>query len=164
MQEILIIGYGNTLRCDDGAGVALAQQLAACWQPHTPVRLITATQLVPELAIDIAAATVCAVVFVDAAAGELKAPIQVQRLRADVGMPVLGHQLGPAVVMLYAKLFNERHLPSWLVTVPGVDFGHGEGLSPAVQQRLSATPKVADHLLLEIKEQFPCMNLPLLNA
>ena len=164
MKEILVIGYGNTFRRDDGAGVVLAQQLVACWQPHTPVRLVTGTQLVPELAIDIAAADVGAVVFVDASMGEVNEQIHVQRVVGDIGLPVLGHQLGPAALLIYASLFNARNLPAWLVTAPGVDFGHGEGLSPAVQQQLSAAPKVANRLLLEIEEHFQCMNLPLLSV
>ena len=164
MGQILVIGYGNTFRRDDGAGVVLAQHLVACWQPHTPVRLVTGTQLVPELAIDIAATDVGAVVFVDASTGELNEQIHVQRVVGDVGLPVFGHQLGPAALLIYASLFNVRNLPAWLVTAPGVDFGHGEGLSPTVQRQLSAAPKIANCLLIEIEEHFQCMNLPLLSV
>jgi hydrogenase maturation protease len=161
MGQILVIGYGNTLRRDDGAGVALAEWLAAWWQRRAPVRLLTVTQLAPELATDIAGAEVSAVVFVDAAAGALHDQIQVRRLASDGGSPALGHQLDPAVLMVYARLFSERNPPGWLVTLPGVDFEHGEGLSPAVQRLLSTANMIADRLLIEIEEHFRCMNLPL---
>jgi hydrogenase maturation protease len=161
MGQILVIGYGNTYRRDDGAGVALAERLAACWQRQVPVRLFAVNQLAPELAVDIAAVEVSAVVFVDAAAGALHDQIQERRLASAAGSPALGHQLDPAVLMVYARLFNERNPPCWLVTLPGVDFGHGEGLSLAVQRRLLAANTIADRLLMEIKEHFRCMNLPL---
>ncbi len=164
MGQILIIGYGNTFRRDDGAGVALATQLAAYWQPHVPVRLVTVTQLVPELAIDIAAADVSAVVFVDTVVGKLNAEIGVARVAAGAVSPALGHHLGPVALILYACLLNDRDLPAWLVTAPGIDFGHGEGLSLTVQRLLSAANPVADRLLLEMEEHFRCMNLPLLNV
>jgi len=166
--QILVIGYGNTFRRDDGAGVALAAQLAARWQAQVPVRLVTVTQLVPELAIDIAAADVAAVVFVDTSVGEmvgeLNRQIGVMRVADDSASPVMGHYLGPAVLMIYARLYHDRNLPAWLVTVPGIDFAHGEGLSPAVQQLLSAANSVVDRLRLAIEEHFRCMNLPLHNV
>ncbi len=168
MGQILVIGYGNTFRRDDGAGVALAAQLAARWQAQVPVRLVTVTQLVPELAIDIAAADVAAVVFVDTSVGEmvgeLNRQIGVMRVADDSASPVMGHYLGPAVLMIYARLYHDRNLPAWLVTVPGIDFAHGEGLSPAVQQLLSAANSVVDRLRLAIEEHFRCMNLPLHNV
>jgi len=172
MGQILVIGYGNTFRRDDGAGVALAAQLAARWQAQVPVRLVTVTQLVPELAIDIAAADVAAVVFVDTSVGEmvgemvgeLNRQIGVMRVADDSASPVMGHYLGPAVLMIYARLYHDRNLPAWLVTVPGIDFAHGEGLSPAVQQLLSTANSVVDRLRLAIEEHFRCMNLPLHNV
>jgi hydrogenase maturation protease len=148
--HILVIGYGNTLRRDDGAGVALAERLAALWQGQAPVRLLTVTQLTPELAIDIAATDVGAVVFVDATVGALHEQIQVKGVAGDGGSPVLGHHLDPAVLMMIARLLNERNLPGWLVTVPGIDFNHGEGLSPPVQRLLSTAAAVANRLLAEM--------------
>src|SRR5262245_41264787 len=60
---VLVIGYGNTLRGEDGIGPAVAEEVAARGLPG--VRVIVAHQLTPELAADIADARL--VVFVDAA-------------------------------------------------------------------------------------------------
>ncbi len=54
-RPVLVIGYGNSLRRDDGAGLILAAGLVDAWRTHDlPASLITAHQLSPELADDIA--------------------------------------------------------------------------------------------------------------
>ncbi|MGF1587982.1 MAG: hydrogenase maturation protease [Pleurocapsa sp.] len=61
-MHYLVIGYGNTLRSDDGAGQSAANQIAAWGLPN--VRSLAVHQLTPELAEDIANADT--VIFVDA--------------------------------------------------------------------------------------------------
>jgi hydrogenase maturation protease len=46
--KILLIGYGNTLRNDDGVGVRIAEIIAEENRPH--VQVIATHQLTPELA------------------------------------------------------------------------------------------------------------------
>jgi hydrogenase maturation protease len=163
--SILIIGYGNTLRCDDGAGIALAKQLVAHWQrQHISATLLTVTQLTPELAADIAAAGVIAVVFVDAAAGGLGQSVQVHPVDSTVASPGLGHHLDPVALLVYTRLLYGCTLPAWLVTVPGTDFEHGTTLSTEVQALLNTAPALADQVLTEIEERVGCMNLPLPNS
>jgi hydrogenase maturation protease len=59
----LVIGYGNTLRRDDGVGVRVAELLAV--DPRMEgADILAVHQLTPELAIDVGEATL--VVFVDA--------------------------------------------------------------------------------------------------
>ena len=50
MKKTLVIGYGNTLRSDDGVGVWIAGQLAVLHLPNVDVR--TCHQLFPELSSD----------------------------------------------------------------------------------------------------------------
>jgi hydrogenase maturation protease len=148
---LLVIGYGNTLRRDDGAGRALAERIAAHWQGQgVSVCTQLMTQLTPELALDIAAADVAAVVFVDAAVAANSGGIQIRRLNGANASPSLGHHLGPALLLNYAALFHKKETPAWLVTVGGNDFGMGEGFSPVVQRLLTAAPQVADGLLRQI--------------
>jgi hydrogenase maturation protease len=160
-MSILVIGYGNTLRSDDGAGVALAKRLVDDWQGRgIAAQALTVMQLVPELAFDIAADDVCAVVFVDAAASEGANAVQVRRIEGALSSPSLGHQLDPAALLLYAHLIAKRTVPAWLVTVPGINFGHGETTSPVVQRLVATAPWIAERLQREIERSL-CMNLPL---
>ena len=122
---------------------------------------ISSPQLAPELSIDIADPEIRAIIFVDTAQTERTATIQVGRIEAERATPMLGHHLDPAMLLVYATLFNPQIAPAWLITIPGTDFDHGEGFSPAVQQLLAHAPAVADELWEQMKESRPCMNLPL---
>jgi hydrogenase maturation protease len=137
-RPVLVIGYGNSLRRDDGAGLILAQSLVHAWQTENlPVSLITDHQLNPEIADDIVRSGAQLVLFADAAAGAPGAsiealPIPVPSLHEGIS-PSLGHHVTPEVVLLYAReLFGFRG-HGWLLSIPGTDFDHGEGLSDATR-------------------------------
>jgi hydrogenase maturation protease len=145
---ILLIAYGNPLRQDDGAGLRLAERMAERWQDAgTPVRHLAVQQLTPELAVEIAEPDVAAVVFVDArATAGLAGAVQIAPLRPpEAATPSLGHHFQPDVLLAYAALLLEDRPtpPAWLVTVPGVSFGHGEGLSPTASAAIEAA--IADN-------------------
>lgn len=152
---ILIMASGNPLREDDGAGLLMAHALQQHWQRQgIEVACIAVQQLVPELAAEIAGAEVDALYFVDAraAAGEGCHPmVTVERISARVAAVATasqagsGHHLGPAVLLRYAELLSDRPAPpAWLVTVPGINFGHGQSLShvaqSAIKNALDANP------------------------
>ncbi|PPT05423.1 NADH-reducing hydrogenase maturation factor [Geitlerinema sp. FC II] len=59
---MLVIGYGNSLRGDDGIGRAIAEQVASWNLPH--VRSLSLHQLTPELAEELS--RVDRAVFIDA--------------------------------------------------------------------------------------------------
>ncbi|MEZ4712934.1 MAG: hydrogenase maturation protease [Caldilineaceae bacterium] len=148
----MFIAYGNPLRRDDGAGLALAEQFSRAWCGlGATVQLIAAQQLVPELAADIAESGAAHVLFFDAAAANGDPQIQLRRLDAtQVGIK-LGHQCSPALLLVMARELYGAAVAGWLVTVPGVDFGHGAGFSPQVQQLVSgagiAAPKFLAHIV-----------------
>ena len=139
---VLLIAYGNPLRCDDGAGLRLAERMAGRWQATgTRLRHLAVQQLTPELAVEIAEPGVRTVIFVDARAVEAAAAGQEPAALAvlatplaapEASSPSLGHHLGPELLLAYAALLLDGRPapPAWLVTAPGMDFGHGERLSP----------------------------------
>lgn len=139
---ILIIAFGNELREDDGAGLVLAEAMENAWRAQgAPVRRIAVQQLTPELALEIAAPEVEAMVLVDTrlATANGSGDVAVAALSAaPTALPVVGHHLQPAVLLAYAAAVRQGPLPpSWLVTVPGIAFGHGYGLSPGTQGAIS---------------------------
>ncbi|MCC6454841.1 MAG: hydrogenase maturation protease [Caldilineaceae bacterium] len=167
---IVVIGYGNTFRRDDGAGVALAEKLVAHWIAQgRAVRLLTSTQLLPEMAADISHDAIDAVVFVDAAANDLQSGIQIAKVEAGPTSPSSGHNLDATTLLVYANLLYGHCPRAWLVTVPGTDFVHGQGFSPRVTQWLTNDhdiAAIASQLFaeIEIKESSQCTNLELPNA
>ncbi len=135
-RPVLVIGYGNNLRRDDGAGLVSAEMLVTAWQGDgLPVMHISAHQLDPELADDIARSGADIIVFIDAAVvGEPdSAAIEMKQMVSSQDSPSLGHHLTPAAVMLYATELYSYQGNAWLITIPGFDFGHGEELSERCQ-------------------------------
>jgi hydrogenase maturation protease len=163
VSEILVIGFGNTLRRDDGAGLILAEALVADWLAQgIAVELLTTTQLLPELAASIGKENVNAVVFVDATVQNTQSAIQIVQIGLDSTSPSLGHHLDPATLLVYAALLYGRTPLAWLVSIPGRAFEHGQNFSPEVMRLLADAPALATHLLTKIESTLPCMNLPLL--
>lgn len=128
---LLIIGYGNTLRSDDGVGVKVAEAVEKLQLPT--VRTLTCDLLTPELAEPVAVAET--VVFVDAA---VDAPRQVQ-LRPLVpagSTQLMAHAADPRILLALARdVFG--HAPrAWWLTIPVENIGIGEQLSPMAEQGL----------------------------
>lgn len=126
--DFLIIGYGNTLRGDDGVGPRVAEAVAAMNLPG--VRTLGCPMLTPELSDQIAQARV--VVFVDAA---VDAPQEVQLRPLDPGetCQLMAHAADPRTMLALARdVFG--HAPrAWWLTIPVADLGFGEDLSALAQ-------------------------------
>ncbi|MFZ2358423.1 MAG: hydrogenase maturation protease [Anaerolineae bacterium] len=163
---ILLIAYGNPLRQDDGAGLWLAERMAGRWQAMgAPLRHVAVHQLTPELALEIAEPGVKAAVFVDTrATTESAGPVEINLLAPpDAATPSMGHHLQPEVLLAYAALLLDGRPapPTWLVTAPGVTFGHGEGLSQTVSAAVEAAFVEDNHPLLRLMDDLiPLVCLP----
>lgn len=131
-SRVLIIGYGNPLRGDDGLGWRVAERLAAEWPE---AQTLTCQQLTPELAEPISRAA--RLVFVDAAAHGPPGTIHEQPLQPDASSPAsFTHHVTPGVLLaLSEKLFG--HLPeAVLFSVAGESFDFGQALSLPVEAAL----------------------------
>ena len=139
LKPLLLIGYGNPLRQDDGLGWRIAMAIEALGLAG--LRVLTAQQLTLELAAPIALAE--AVVFVDAVYGKSAANDSAQAIEPlalkplhhnpqapDPGPQTWSHQLAPqALLILAGQLYG--HQPAALqLLVPAQWDGHGEGFSP----------------------------------
>jgi hydrogenase maturation protease len=147
---ILIIAYGNSLRHDDGAGLILGEKLEeTLLERGLHVTRIAVHQLTPDLALSVAGENVAAVVFVDtrvSGSGVGQHELQLCPLRPHQGSTSLGHHVGASSIMTYARLLYDKSPPGWLLTVPGVDFDHGEGLSELAQRALDSLPALLHQL------------------
>jgi hydrogenase maturation protease len=125
----LVIGYGSPLRGDDAAGQEVAAAVASWGLPD--VQGLAVHQLTPELAVPLARARLA--VFVDAYPAPGGGAVNVERLGRACGPAALGHTGDPRFLLGLARALYGRRPPAWLVTVPGVDFGFREALSPAAR-------------------------------
>ena len=127
-RDLLIIGYGNTLRGDDGVGPRVAETVAAMNLPG--VRTLGCPMLTPELSDPIAQARV--VVFVDAA---VDAPKEVQLRPLDPGdtCQLMAHAADPRTMLALARDVFGHAPKAWWLTIPAVQMEFGEVLSPETQ-------------------------------
>jgi hydrogenase maturation protease len=130
-RGILVIGYGNELRSDDGLGPRVATAVDRWGLPG--VTVITPHQLTPELSEPVSQAE--AVIFVDAS---VDAPyrVQVRSLPISEAVPRIAHSLMPSALLTLARDLFGRHPRAWWVTIPASDLSVGEDLSPQAQQAM----------------------------
>ena len=124
----LVIGYGNTLRRDDGVGYRGAEAVAD-WQLER-VTVRPCHQLMPELAAEIAQAQ--QVLFVDAAIASSAAQphITLELLSPDEGVPFTTHTATPSALLALTQWLYQVKPIAYQLTIPTVTFDLGETLSP----------------------------------
>ena len=128
ISKTLIIGYGNSLRGDDGIGPAVARALAS----EAPAA-IDCHQLTPELAECLAEVELA--VFVDAAVNTKPGIVVVHELQgASARSSALVHSTDPkALLDLTMKLYG-RSPRAFLVTIGVSSMALGEVLSEAAAE------------------------------
>ena len=129
---LLVSGYGNTLRQDDQAGPAVAEEIEAASLPG--VVTLVSPQLSPEHAEAVAQSR--GVVFVDAQAGPDQEP-RLRRVRPGESSQVTTHAAEPRTLLALARDVYGRTPPGWLLTVPAVQFGFGTELSPVTRRGIA---------------------------
>jgi hydrogenase maturation protease len=133
-SEILVIGYGNLLRGDDGLGQFIVCRLAARRWPG--VRTLAVHQLLPELAEEL---TECGLaVFVDARKGGDGNGVTVTALAPIGTAATSAHHCDPASLLALTQALYGQIPPALWVTVAGEDFRFQEGLSPAARRNARA--------------------------
>ncbi|MGC1645867.1 MAG: hydrogenase maturation protease [Candidatus Sulfotelmatobacter sp.] len=137
MARVLIIAYGNPLRCDDGLAWRAANQLEEKLST-SEIEILRVHQLTPELA-----EAVCrcdAVIFVDAAAaaaadGGNGQPGRVRSGEIELTRepPPFSHQLSPGAVVTLARQVYGAAPRAFSATLTGQCFDHGDSLSDVVE-------------------------------
>jgi hydrogenase maturation protease len=137
MPQILIVAYGNPLRCDDGVAWRVADALENKFS--SDVEILRLHQLTPELADTFR--NFRYVIFVDAATCDDSATspgaIRVREIHRGASEPGrFSHVFSPNKVLdLAAKLYGATPR-AFVITVAGENFDHGESLSPVVSAAL----------------------------
>jgi len=137
MQHILVVGFGNPYRGDDGFGLHAAEQFEE--MNHDPeVRVVATQELHPELAEVISQADL--VLFLDAGTEGVPGTIQVGELfPSERTTGLFSHELTPVSLLAAAKIVYGHCPAGMLITVTGENFGISSHLSPEVA---AALPRV----------------------
>ena len=123
-MRLLIIGYGNTLRCDDGVGPKVADEVAELRLPD--VETLACGLLTPELADPISRAET--VVFVDAAV-DAPREVQLRELLPAESSQIMAHAADPKTMLALARDVFGHAPKAWWLTIPAEELGIGEEFS-----------------------------------
>jgi hydrogenase maturation protease len=141
MSKVMLIGYGNPMRGDDGLGWYVADLLMRCGtQPDVEIR--TCHQLTPELAETISQADF--VVFIDAHIGLTPGLITSTQVEpaSSAEIPSTHHLTPPTLLGLTKQLYGQ--CPEAVVmSIAGQLFELGTVLSDVV---LAAIPQLLEYV------------------
>jgi hydrogenase maturation protease len=168
--RVLVIGYGNALRTDDGVGWHAARLLAG--DPRlADVVVVAEHQLTPELAFDMSLASL--VVLLDATTETPAGTVTVRSIAepgaaagvgagtgagtrgeaASVPPGASSHHVDPELLLVLARQLYGRAPEAVVVSVGVSEMGLGEGLTPAVEAALPAVADIVARLVAEHDER-----------
>ncbi len=134
MKHFIIVGYGNTLRRDDGLGPLVVEGLEKDRMPPVArVRIASLPQLDVALVSELHQADVA--IFVDARQDDDDALVQVDRIephkqrQASSGPMHSTHSMGLSALLGICHNWYAKELCCYLVKPKGFDFSIGETIS-----------------------------------
>jgi hydrogenase maturation protease len=140
MPRVLILGYGNPLRSDDGLGWQAAVQLFRN-NKSPDVEVLPCHQLTPELADPISKAAT--VLFIDCSKKGTPGEFRCEELYWQTGSVSYTHDLSPGALLDLASQLYGCCPRAYLLTICGECFVTGDTLSPIVSEQL---PKLKERV------------------
>jgi len=136
--DVLVIGYGNPLRGDDGVGCVIAEELAKrISDPDSKIQVVACHQLNPELAEPIAETR--AVIFIDASVELEPGEVRVTTLAPDRFSPAaFAHSMKPSALLATASELFGQAPPAKTVGIGAASFDTGMNLTPQVRRAVSS--------------------------
>ena len=134
MNRILVIGYGNPYRGDDGFGIRAAEQFEGM-NTDSGVQVVAAQELRPEFAE--MASRVDLLIFLDASTQGQPGTVRLTDVAlAEGATGLFSHDLTPERLLAAAQVIYGCRPHGLLISVTGEDFGIGAQLSPVVAASL----------------------------
>jgi hydrogenase maturation protease len=145
-KPILILAYGNLSRGDDALAPLLLEHLQSLPAALLDkVECLTDFQLQIEHALDLQNREL--VLFADACVANQQ-PIEFSQLHPAYDNSYTTHAMNPASVMqVYQDTLKAAPPPCFLLTLQGVEFELGAGLSPIAEQSLRQASEFINVLL-----------------
>jgi hydrogenase maturation protease len=139
--NVVVIGYGNELRSDDGVGQRVAD-LVKTWELPN-VYSLSVQQLTPEI-VEILA-NVDIAIFVDAHSGIEQ--LQVSTLEPAYGAMTMGHISNPRMLLAIAQELYSSYPQTWLISIPAYNFFLGNYLSPVTEAGINDALRQIEYLI-----------------
>ncbi len=139
--RVIVLGYGNTLRGDDGFGWRVAEAFARI-APDFEVRAVH--QLGPEIAEAVSRYEIA--LFVDAATDGEPGTVRCRQVSDNPPESELSHQVTPAALLCLARRLYGSAPHGVEITVCGESFDLHEGLSARVEAELPRVLRLLSEL------------------
>ena len=149
MKKVLVIGYGNTLRSDDGVGIYAVREMQKS-PTRSNIEFMEVHQLQLELAEPISQMNL--VIFIDAAMHGISGETHYEEVFAAPKSAGMSHSTDPETLLLAAKALYGRAPKAILATVAGECFGFGSQLSPEVEIAMRGLAARVSQLIEEFIE------------
>ena len=144
MSNTLIIGYGNLLRGDDGAGYIVAERLSDLVH-DSEIEIVSQHQLTPELMEPISRAA--HVIFIDSSVSGRAGKVNRIPLRPGPSCSRFTHHVTPESLLAGAQSLYGHTPEATLYTIPGRFFETGDELTPSVR-------RAVNELVATLEKQF----------
>ncbi len=144
MARVLVLGYGNSLRSDDGLGWHAAVEMART-SVSPDVTILPCHQLTPDLAEPVQRADT--VIFLDCTREGDAGEVRCRELVPEAVPTSLTHDLSPSALLALASELYGVYPRAYLLTICGESYAHGEMLSPKVSRRLPELQEMARRLI-----------------
>lgn len=132
--HLVVLGWGNESRGDDGLGPVLLRRIEALGLAH--VTTVEDFQLQLEHAVDLKGADLA--LFLDASVAA-PAPFAFTETAPRTGLTHTSHAMAPeAVLDVFVRVMGETAPPAFVLAMRGEAFELGTGLGDAAQERLEA--------------------------
>jgi hydrogenase maturation protease len=149
MKNLLIIGYGNPLRRDDGIGWHIVHELLKS-RYSSNVEIVARVQLTPELAEPISRAGM--VLFIDASRECRPGEIRQGRILAQEMKSALNHHVSAEGLLQLADDVYYARPEAYVFSVGVESFAYGEELSQVVAEAFPLLlAKVQDFIRFHLK-------------
>ena len=149
-KPVLLLGYGNPSRGDDGLGPALLEMIEADRERDRAPDIfdvLTDYQLQIEHALDMKNRRL--VVFIDASVSA-SAPFDYTRLEPCRDVSYTSHAMSPAALLAVYEQVCKEPLPEvFLLVIPGYQFELGDGMSTQAWEHLGQARDFVRELLLQ---------------
>ena len=137
-KKILIIGYGNTLRGDDGIGQIIAEEIEKL--NLEGIEILALHQLTPDIAGKIIEYK--GVFFIDASQNTELNEVQVLPLQPSENSPKIEHAMNPEDILKLAEDLYNFYPKAFCFLIPARNFSFTESLSDLTKSMIQPAIKI----------------------
>ena len=134
MPDVLILGYGNTLRGDDALGIHAAHALHDFYCTDGSVRVLATSQLTFDLAEDISQASF--ILLIDAAVSGLPGNIHSEEILPSDEKVRFTHHWTPSTLLMLSRQLYGKAPSAVILTMAVASSEVGVGLSQEIEHRM----------------------------